>query len=55
MDGETKICKVNYWWDEDVYQADNSKGWVGRGGTILASGLLDGRDFEWNGSAWVAV
>ena len=55
MDGETKICKVQAWWNEDVYQADNSKGWVGRGGTILASGLLDGRDFEWNGSAWVAV
>ena len=55
MDGETKICKVQAWWDEDVYQADNSKGWVGRGGTILASGIDDGRDFEWNGSAWVAV
>ena len=55
MDGETKICKVQSWWDEDVYQADNSKGWVGRGGTILASGIDDGRDFEWNGSAWVVV
>tara|TARA_B100000131_G_scaffold77181_1_gene73718 strand:+ start:228 stop:710 length:483 start_codon:yes stop_codon:yes gene_type:complete len=55
MDGETKICKVHQWWNEDVYQANNSKGWVGKGGTIIASGLEDGRDFEWNGSAWVAV
>ena len=55
MDGETKICKVHQWWNEDVYQADNSKGWVGKGGTIIASGLLDDRDYEWNGSAWVVV
>ena len=55
MDGETKICKVSKLWNEDVYQADNSKGWVGKGGIIIASGLEDGRDFEWNGSAWVVV
>ena len=55
MDGETKICKVSKSWNEDVYQANNSKGWVGRGTTTIADGTEDGRDFEWNGSAWVVV
>lgn len=55
MDGSTKICKINYYWNEEVYQANNSKGWIGKGGTIIASGLLDDRDYEWNGSAWVVV
>ena len=55
-DGQDPVVFTwDIYWNESGYQADNSKGWVGRGGTILASGLLDGRDFEWNGSAWVAV
>ena len=55
MDGSTKICKVSGFWDEDVYQANNSKGWVGKGTTTIADGTEDGRNFEWNGSAWVVV
>tara|TARA_Y100001938_G_scaffold144273_1_gene218543 strand:- start:186 stop:668 length:483 start_codon:yes stop_codon:yes gene_type:complete len=55
MDGETKICKVVKMWKEDVHQADNSKGWTGKGATTLADGSDDGRNFEWNGTAWVVV
>ena len=42
-------------WDEDAYQADNSKGWKGtkdnRDGTDHADA---GTTYDWNGSAWVA-
>ena len=50
MDGSTKITNmVPYEWD------DGNKKWIKHGGTKVADGTADTRDFEWNGSAWVVV
>jgi len=50
MDGSTKVTNmVPYEWD------DGNKKWIKHGGTKVADGTADTRDFEWNGSAWIVV
>lgn len=36
-----------YYWDEELYQSDNTKGWV-------ATKSSDNTIHDWNGSAWIA-
>ena len=41
-------------WDEDVYQADNTKGWKGNKFNVDGTVHSDTATYDWNGSAWVA-
>ena len=47
VDDSSTTQNWSIYWDEDAYQADNTKGWEAT--------KVDASDvFEWNGSAWVA-
>ena len=44
----------NYYWDENAYQADNTKGWKAKKLNIDSSPHSDTATYDWNGTAWVS-
>jgi hypothetical protein len=51
---ETAVWVWSYDWDEDFYQADNTKGWKGKKMNINNTDHTDTATYYWNGTAWVA-
>lgn len=43
-----------YYWNENVYQADNTKGWKARKSNVDGSPHSDTATYDWNGTAWVS-
>ena len=42
----------SYYWDENAYQADNTKGWKATKRNIDDSPHSDTATYNWNGTAW---
>ena len=48
------VWQYSITWDENAYQADNTKGWKGRKLNIDGTAHADAaKTYDWNGSAWV--
>ena len=48
---DTPVWHYNIYWDEDAYQADNTKGWE----ATKSNDTADPKTvYEWNGSSWSA-
>ena len=48
---DTPVWTYNIYWDEDAYQADNTKGWE----ATKSNDTADPKTvYEWNGSSWSA-
>ena len=52
-DGQDPVVWAYYiWWDEDAYQADNTKGWK----ATRTDDTADPKTiYDWNGTAWVSA
>jgi hypothetical protein len=53
-DGEDPpVWLWSYHWDEDAYQADNTKGWKGKKLNVGTTPHSDTSIYDWNGTDWV--
>ena len=53
-DGEDPpVWMWSYYWDEDAYQADNTKGWKGKKLNVGTTPHSDTSIYDWNGTDWV--
>ncbi len=51
---DPKVWEWEIVWDENAYQADNSKGWKGTKDNVDGTDHADkDKTYDWNGSAWV--
>jgi hypothetical protein len=50
-DGQDPLGEWSWYWDDDTYEADNTKGFIG----LLSTDTNDPKTlYDWNGTSWVA-